>query len=60
MHERERPAPHMGHDPIGDAFVIANEVEFREAEVRIDQSIRVRDPNACDDGVIDRCRQLVL
>jgi hypothetical protein len=47
-------------DPIGDGFVIADKVEYREPEVWIDQSARVRDANACDDGVIDRCRQLVL
>src|SRR2546425_4522910 len=52
--ERQRPALHVGHDPVADALVIAREVELREAELRVDHAVRVRDADAAHDVVVGR------
>jgi len=50
MDERERAAAHVRHDPLADFLVIADEVELRDAELRINRTVRMRDSNPGDDG----------
>src|SRR3954469_10373119 len=48
MYERQRPARHVRHDPAGDRLVVSGELNLRDVQVGIDESIRMRDADAGD------------
>ena len=45
-HQRERPAGEVRQDPVGDAFVVAREVELRRRGIREHQPVRMADADA--------------
>ena len=47
-HQRERPPREVRQDALGDAVVVAREIELRDAEARPDEALGVRDLDPMD------------
>ena len=46
MYECEWPASHVRHDPIRDCFVVSRDLNLGDAQVWVNQSIRMRNADA--------------
>jgi hypothetical protein len=46
--KRQRPAPHVRHDPVGDALVVLGELQLGDPLVGINQTVGMGNADAGD------------
>ena len=47
--QRQWTVDEVGNDPVGNRFVVARQIDFRDAGVREEHAIRMRDTHICDE-----------